>query len=417
MENVTEDTSTFDEARDDDFNEELSGIDDVDGGRSVDSVEPTAVVAKLSMRGVRYFFTVPRCGKDKICVIRDFKRICSCVWMVWSTEDHRDREGTHLHGFVQFKTPPGSVRANYFDKVCGGHPHIEPVRSVKKSLRYVVKDGDYEVDGITKEEVRAMTDVKMKVGEEVAMMVLKKRKLYEITLLHPDYMLRNLKKVKEFSEFVMEQEEQKNKLSRLDLMDLEMPMAIKSWKEEEFESYDAIYKWFRGCSCHTARRKQLWIYGPPDIGKTYFMSILDRYFYTYKLPLNEEFYDFYSDDCSFVFIDEFKGQLPAQVLFQWLDGQRMCLRMKGCQYMKRWPKPMVICSNYSPEEAYSGLKDIQYVALMSRVVAVKVNKNVMEKFNRNLDNALMKLSLFVHKRDNPNEESEESTQEIESEKE
>lgn len=91
------------------------------------------------------------------------------------------------------------------------------------------------------------------------------------------------------------------------------------------------------------------------------------------MSIQEDFYDFYSDDMHLVSIDEFKGQKTIQFLNQFLDGQVMCLRQKGNQYLKCKNLPVIICSNYPLEECYKKAATTGYLeSLLSRLLIVHI---------------------------------------------
>lgn len=69
--------------------------------------------------------------------------------------------------------------------------------------------------------------------------------------------------------------------------------------------------------------------------------------------MDEDFYDFYDDDqYDLIVLDEFKGQKTIQHMNRWLDGQKMTIRKKGSQGLKTKNLPIIIISNYSPQEVY-----------------------------------------------------------------
>ena len=77
------------------------------------------------------------------------------------------------------------------------------------------------------------------------------------------------------------------------------------------------------------RQKQLWLWGPPGIGKTRFLSYLRARLRVYDMPKDEDFYDSYEDGCyDLVVMDEFKSHKKIQFLNAWCDGQPLPLRQK-----------------------------------------------------------------------------------------
>jgi len=106
-------------------------------------------------------------------------------------------------------------------------------------------------------------------------------------------------------------------------------------------------------SLRPLRHPQMYLHGPPRTGKTTFVQLLEKYLRIYHFPMDEDFYDFYDDELyDLIVLDEFRGQKTIQHLNRWLDGQKMTYRKKGSQGLKTKNLPIIIISNYSPQEVY-----------------------------------------------------------------
>ena len=79
-------------------------------------------------------------------------------WAVISAEEHEEREndtnvGVHRHAMVYCKTRFQTKNARFWDLKYQDrvfHPHFEPAKKKAQCLHYVIKDGDYIVDGTYK---------------------------------------------------------------------------------------------------------------------------------------------------------------------------------------------------------------------------------------------------------------------------
>ena len=92
------------------------------------------------------------------------------------------------------------------------------------------------------------------------------------------------------------------------------------------------------------------------------------------MPRDEEFYDSYEDGCfDLVVLDEYKHQKRLQFLNAWCDGQPLPLRRKGSQTVKTDNLPLIICSNFSPEECYR--PGVGRDALLDRFVVVELRSD------------------------------------------
>lgn len=331
---------------------------------------------RFHFRGVKYFFTVPHsvCTMER--AMLNMSKKFDCIKQVWSEEDHADKLAQHLHGYVEFREPQGVVMTKKLKKLLSNHPHIEGVRSIKKTLEYIIKDGKWVCEGYTKEDVIDLAKPRSTVSNEVAMMLMtRKRKLDEVISMYPDFALRNLKKLKDFQEECYMIQERKVSMS-LDMLLLSVNVRyIAHFGDVK----NPIIECLSNLSRYKPRDPQLWMHGGPNIGKSHLIAKLETYFSVYKLPLGEDYYDFYTDECDLIVIDEYKGQKPIQILNQWLDGQRMSVKCKGFQRMRRVAKPMIVASNFTPDEIYCGVEDIQLDALKTRLCIVKVDEEMLDE--------------------------------------
>lgn len=130
------------------------------------------------------------------------------------------------------------------------------------------------------------------------------------------------------------------------------------------------------------RQEQLFLSGPPAIGKTTLILQLARFLRIYNIPTDEDFYDDWEDGSyDLAVMDEFKANKTVQWLNRWLDGSMMPLKKKGSQYLKRKNIPTIILSNYTLEECYSNAlqKDARFYvalqALQSRLTCIVLQEH------------------------------------------
>lgn len=114
---------------------------------------------------------------------------------------------------------------------------------------------------------------------------------------------------------------------------------------------------------------QLWLYGPPDSRKTTLCRKLETYFHTYWTPNSELFYDGFDDSYDLIIMDEFREGKPCEWLNLWLEGSYMMVRRKGlAPVAKRRNQPVIICSNYLPQQLYGDPTSLS--CLQARVVVI-----------------------------------------------
>lgn len=116
---------------------------------------------------------------------------------------------------------------------------------------------------------------------------------------------------------------------------------------------------------------QLWLYGPPDSRKTTLCRKLETYFHTYWTPNSELFYDGFDDSYDLVVMDEFREGKPSEWLNLWLEGSYMMVRRKGlAPVSKRRNQPVIVCSNFLPQQLYG--EPTALACLQARVIVIRL---------------------------------------------
>jgi len=107
------------------------------------------------------------------------------------------------------------------------------------------------------------------------------------------------------------------------------------------------------------RQTQLYIYGPPKMGKSTLIRNLNNYLSIYYVPRDDgEFCDEYEDGIyDLIVLDEFTNKKTMQWMNQLLDGQTCYLKKKGGQILKKDNLPVIILSNFSLEQNYPRLNE------------------------------------------------------------
>jgi len=92
------------------------------------------------------------------------------------------------------------------------------------------------------------------------------------------------------------------------------------------------------------------------------------------MPKFDKWFDRYDDDAyDLLVLDEFKGQLPVQLLNEWLDGSVFQVpRRSAPPYEKRKNLPMVVCSNWDPYGCYNNCTEDNLKPLVARVQVERV---------------------------------------------
>ena len=124
------------------------------------------------------------------------------------------------------------------------------------------------------------------------------------------------------------------------------------------------------------RQKQLWIQGPPGIGKTKMMKKLRKLYSLtiYNWPKDERWWDLYGDgQYDIIMLDEFRSQKMITDLNPILSGDPVTLSRRGMAPVEKRDKlPVIIMSNYTPEECFPNANEHgKLEPLLDRIKVVK----------------------------------------------
>ena len=303
--------------------------------------EPKAKAKRFRLQGKNFILTFPQCTVTK-------EQAAERLEQQWKSElqgyivcEESHKDGTpHLHLFLQFKEKRSFCKQDCFDFIGGKHGNYQVAKSVRGSVEYVTKAGNYVAKGVDVESIKKKKAPK---SEEIANMLMDGKTLADINKTHPGYVMINKRKLEEYESWIQCEKSKKQKIE---------------WVPPETEGLTGANKQIAEWICSNIRQKrafkapQLYIHGPRNLGKTSLIEWLEKSLSVYHMPMGEEFYDLYADDYDLVVMDEFKGQKTIQWLNQYLQGSAMNIRKKGSQSMKYKNLPVVILSNYSLSECY-----------------------------------------------------------------
>jgi len=276
-------------------------------------------------------------------------------------EDHKDQEGQHLHAAVCLKKAMNSRDKRVFDTlvVPPKHPNIMTrfTGGALKAFQYVMKDGNFLPLG-TGFDLSTFIEQASKKKDTKTSLILKDiqkgTSLDELVDDHAEYLLQNLRKVKEYLDFLSlrerrmlfaEAQTQRVRVSPADSYSSSWNQEIASWLNLNLRNQRAH------------RQKQLWICAPPGMGKTSMVMMLEKEFklQVYYWPKEEVWWDAYSDGAyDLIVLDEFHSQKTITQLNPILSGDPTPLsRRCSAPLTKRDNLPVIIMSNYLPEECFS----------------------------------------------------------------
>jgi len=279
----------------------------------------------------------------------------------------------HLHIFLLFQKAVNVKSHTFFDRISISsvttltyHANISEIDSIPGALDYIRKKDTSTLKygtlplSVTKniEDYHKRGRVEKGSGDEgpkkkrtktvgkcdeIAKSVKLGCTLSDVDELHPGFMLNNLKKLREYMAY------QALGKTRDDLKELH---GI-TYHGDHAQTKE-IVDWFNAnlFEKRVHKQPQLYIWGPPNSGKTSVVRMLTEYLSVYWMPFDNQYCSGYSDEAyDLVCFDEFIGpnKFKAQSFInQFLEGTpnvQLPNRYEGL-----WKKkniPVVICSNFS----------------------------------------------------------------------
>lgn len=333
----------------------------------------TAGNKRLRLRTLKPFITWPQCDKTKDHVLQKFKKLIEekkkkFEFIIVAQEKHQDGK-EHIHLVAKLATST-QLAGTKLDGITGKRGNYQSSRVLLDTVNYVIKDGDYLVEPVEfdlKEWIRLKTAKKNPKSDVLAKRIINGESIMEIAKTEPGYVMTNLQKMLSFKTFHEMQTKIQNK------PDWNGIIPNKEYNDEEKQ----IIQWIEK-NVKTERKwtdKHLFIHGSTQLGKTTLARELSKTLRTYFLPMDEEFYDGYSDEYDLIILEEFKHHKRLQWMNRFLDGN--ChLRIKGGQVFREKCTPVIILSNYSLAECYPKVHEERrdvFETLNRRLLQVEVD--------------------------------------------
>lgn len=317
---------------------------------------PPAATAGFRMAAQSFLLTWPQSAELSPSQCLDYlSSLDKHEWSACVTEHHADGN-VHLHAVVHFRDRKDIRNARYFD-VLGHHANIKPVKGGKlnmtRALKYIAKETVPEVRGVSSFTELLLQYQKSKGAiQEIAEAVKAGKGMTD--LLKEDHLLGSLMlhgpKVASFaSQLEVAKEDARRK--EYDIQDLKAmrcatPAAQKTW--------ELITSWLE----HMIRKPlpfrplQMWIRGPPGIGKSLLTSWLKDRLKVYMYP-REPYHDLWRPDTEIIIDDDHAPTQRVQDLLKWSAGDTMSVPMKFGTKMKSGAYPFLILSNDMPADYYT----------------------------------------------------------------
>lgn len=319
------------------------------------------------LNGKSLFLTYPQCDTPKETVLNNIKEKFgqNLVFAVVSREAHQDQQ-PHLHAVVSLAARVDYNSPNCLDSLANSHGNYQAARSLRKSVEYVVKDGDFTAHGVVVSDyLQAAKGKKSTKATVMAQKMMDGATLADLVTLDPGFVMMNLQKLRSFQLLVQTLKNAPTKI----WMEITPPIFISPqlrklaiWLNENLGKPRRL------------RQKQLLLSSPPGLGKTSLVEKLLEYFKVYP-HVGGKWFDGYEDGVhQLIVMDEFVGGVPMTVMNKILDGQVCTIEVKGNSVWKTHKVPVMILTNKTDYNLYTGEKvdDVIRDAFFDRVTYIRL---------------------------------------------
>ena len=336
-------------------------------------VTPPRATKKRAPRKYRFqaqtlFCTFPQCDTTKEVALENLLASWkeNVLWCCVAEEKH-ENEDPHLHAVVKFKSQVDYEDAHFADFIVGKHGSYEACRSLNKALEYVQKDGNFVTYGelpkrFTAKKPDGMLLSAVKMIESGCSME-QVRKAYPVA-----YLIHRAK--------FLEYERAVRSAVAAEVLPSFPGFVVPTITEDYYGHQVATWINKNFMEPRTHKQPQLWLCGASNIGKTYIVEQLQKYFMIYRPCGTSKFYDGFSEEIhDAMCFDEYKGHKTITELNGLLEGVTVNLEVKGAiiqKTSKNGNMPIIILSNYTPQEAYHNATDQALDPLLNRLLVVHV---------------------------------------------
>lgn len=314
-------------------------------------------------------------------------------WAIVSSEKHKD-DTPHLHAAICFKEKKKQQWRELHTTLeklviseelpSGKRGNFQTLHHLRKCVKYITKEGKYEVLGnLNVKSLSEKHGSKCSKSSRVAQSILEGQTREGLIAEDPGFYMMNKRKIEEFlslkEQMDLEKNFEKYKITKFEINpeDPDIPKLQGMYQLESWLNSNVTYSTMNQ---RTIRQKQLWLHGPPGIGKTRLKGRLEKKLMTYIIPKDENFCDMYEDQrYKLAILDEYRGEHKIGWLNSWLDGSTFMLRVKGGQYLKKKNIPTMIIANNPIEEIYGSDPGKGERAQARRKIALEALKDRVEE--------------------------------------
>lgn len=325
---------------------------------------------RFRLAGKNFIVTWPQCNESKERVLERVLAFFgeTLVFAVVSHEQHQNGD-PHLHAVFALNRRKDYTSPNCFDNLANSHGNYQVAKSLRASVKYVAKDGDFISHGV---DVSTYLEAAKKKESTKSTLMAKKlldgATLQDLNEQDPGFVMMNQKKLKEYQALIAVWMDTPTKIWKpIQIHPLSLPASLvklAGWLNVNLGQPRQL------------RQKQLLLSSPPGMGKTTLVEALRTYFRVYDSMGDKWFDGFDPLHHQIIVYDEFHSNVPLSIINKILDGQRCLLQTKGGSVHKVINIPVIILTNYTSDELYVGEKVSPSVreAFLSRCLYIRLKK-------------------------------------------
>jgi len=283
---------------------------------------------RFRLRAKQIFLTYPQADGVDANSLLDFLRQ-QADYVILARERHRDG-AIHYHAGILYPQHQNINDANRYD-YSGKHPNIQGCRNWRATTAYIRKCGDfleYGADPSNKDQTTLRQDA---ITGTTATEAIDK------------YMESRSGSIRGYRSLIADYRQYQS--------DIQHRSLIPEIGKDRFNACT-----IGNCITFTFSSKfkspKLYIWGPPNVGKTSLLNQYDSRF-IYNAPDNNDWSGFNDSFHKLIVFDEFHGQMPLSTLLKLMQGSHTRLNTKGGSIDCTHNMPMIFLSNVHPSRAYT----------------------------------------------------------------
>lgn len=283
---------------------------------------------------------------------------------VISSELHSDGS-PHRHLYLQFQEVHRVNKSTHFDFLTQDIQHVNIQKVGKtfkdqvKACRYVMKDKEFVLLNITQAELDVELELKSSGTKDrpiakIAAALSAGETVSSVSKSFPTETMMHLKKLMEFQNWIRSEQLKTKTLTFVRMQIKDVPEFCT--RPQDRAKLEEICAWFNTNIYNRSRpirSPQLWLWGPPSIGKSTLISHLEKCLKVYHVPA-EDWDCGYEKGLDLAILDEFTGYKTLYWMNRFLDGSSMPLKKKGVasNFIKDDNIPVLVMSNSLPQDVY-----------------------------------------------------------------